>query len=97
MLALTRFFGGFIIGINISSVVVEAALEDVIPGVEAVVEVVIEVVVKVAVRPWLWPGLGLGAATPAAVSTGLPPMGSLSSPIKKGAYIKNGLIISIRL
>jgi len=44
---LTRFFSSFIIGVNISKVVVEAALEDVILG----VEVVVEVVVKVAVRP----------------------------------------------
>jgi len=46
---LTRFFGSFITGVNISKVVVEAALEDVILG----IEVVVEVVVKVAVRPWL--------------------------------------------
>jgi len=45
--ALTRFFSSFITGINISKVVVEAALEDVILG----IKVVVEVVVKVAVRP----------------------------------------------
>ena len=46
---LTRFFGSFIAGVNISKVIVEAASEDVILG----VEVVVEVVVKVAVRLWL--------------------------------------------
>ena len=85
--ALIRFFSGFIAGINISKVVVEVALEDVILG--------IEVVVKVAVGLWLW--LGAGAATLTVVLIGLPSTGSLSSPIKKGAYIKNGLIISMRL
>jgi len=43
--ALTHFFSGFIASINISKVVVEAALEDVILGVEVVVEVVVKVVV----------------------------------------------------
>ena len=47
--ALTCFFSSFIAGINISKVVVEAASEDVILG----IEVVVEVVVKVAVGPWL--------------------------------------------
>ena len=47
--ALTHFFSSFIAGVSISKVVVEAALEDVILG----VEVVVEVVVKVAVGPWL--------------------------------------------
>jgi len=46
VLALTHFFGSFIAGVNISSAVVEAALEDVILG----VEVVVDIVVKVAVR-----------------------------------------------
>jgi len=57
--------------------------------------VVVEVVVKVVVRSWPW--LGAGAAISAVVLTGLPSIGSLSSPIKKGTYIRNGLIISIRL
>ena len=47
--ALTRFFSGFITGINISLAVVDAALGDVILG----IEVVVEVVVKAAVGPWL--------------------------------------------
>jgi len=81
---LTRFFGSFIAGVNISKVVVEAALEDVILG----VEVVVEVVVKVAVGPWLWPGAG--GATLAAVSTGLASIGSLSSPIKKVRILRTG-------
>ena len=48
VLTLTYFFSGFIAGVNISKVVVEAALEDVILG----IEMVVEVVVKVTVRPW---------------------------------------------
>jgi len=67
-------------------VVVEAALKDVILDIEVVVEVVVKVV-----------GVGAGAAIPAVVSIGLPFISSLPSPIKKGAYIKNRLIISIRL
>ena len=55
----------------------------------------VEVVVEMVVGLWPWPGEG--AATPAAVSIGFPSMGSLSSPIKKGTYIRNGLIIFIRL
>ena len=43
--ALTRFFSDFITGVNISSVVVEAALGDVILGIEVVVEVVVKVAV----------------------------------------------------
>jgi len=43
--ALTCFFGSFITGINIGKVVVEAASEDVILGIEVVVEVVVKVVV----------------------------------------------------
>ena len=43
--ALTHFFGGFITGVDIGKVVVEAASEDVILGVEVVVEVVVEVAV----------------------------------------------------
>ena len=89
--ALIYFFNGFIIGINISLVVVEATLKDIILG----IKVVVEVVVKVAVGLWLW--LGAGAVIPTIVSTGLPSMGSLSSPIKKNTYIKNKLTISIRL
>ena len=89
---LTHFFSSFVIGANISSAVVEAASEDVILG----IEVVVEVVVKVVVGPWV--GVGAETATLAVVSTGLPFIGLLSLPIKKSAYIKNGLIIiSIRL
>ena len=89
---LAYFFSGFIIGANIGSAVVEAASEDVILS----VEVVVEVVVKVVVGPWV--KIGAGTATPAAVLTGLPSIGSLLSLIKKSAYIKNRLIIiSIRL
>jgi len=73
----TCFFSSFITGVNISLVVVEVALEDVILG----VEVVVKAVVKVAVRPWLW--LEAGAATPIVVLIGLPSMGLLLSPIKK--------------
>ena len=47
MFALTRFFSSFIAGVDISLAVVEAALGDVILG----IEVVVEVVVKVAVGP----------------------------------------------
>jgi len=67
--------------------VAEAVSKDVILG----IKVVVEVVVKVVVGPWPWPGEG--AVTLAVVSIGLPSMGSLSSPIKKDAYIKIGLII----
>jgi len=57
--------------------------------------VVVKVVVKVVVGLWLWPEAG--AVILAVVSIKLPSIGLLSSPIKKGAYIRNGLIISIRL
>ena len=77
MFTLTYFFSSFIAGVNISKIVVEVALEDVILG----IEVVVEVVVKVVVRPLLWPGAGVGATTPAAVLTGLASIGLLSSPI----------------
>ena len=90
MLALACFFGGFIIGVGVSLVVVEVVLEDVILGVEVVVEVEVKVV-----GLWLW--LGEGVAILAAVLIGLPSIGLLLSPIKKDAYIKNGLIIFIRL
>ena len=90
--ALTYFFSGFITGANISLVVVEAASEDVILG----VKVVVEVVVKVVVGPWV--GVGAGTAILTVVLTGLLFINLLLSPIKKSAYIKNGLIIiSIRL
>ena len=56
---------------------------------------VVKVVVKVVVGLWLWPEAG--AVILAVVSIKLPSIGLLSSPIKKGAYIRNGLIISIRL
>jgi hypothetical protein len=82
--ALTRFFSSFIAGVDISKVVVDVALEDVILG----IEVVVEVVVKVAVRPWLWPGAG--GATLAAVLTGLASIGLLSSPIKKVRILRTG-------
>jgi hypothetical protein len=89
--ALTYFFSGSTVGVNIGLVVVEVALEVVILG----VEVVVEVVVKVVVGLWLW--LGAGVAISVVVLIGLPSIGLLLSPIKKGAYIRNGLIISIRL
>jgi len=81
---LTCFFGSFIAGVDIGKVVVEAASEDVILG----VEVVVEVVVKVAVGPWLWPGVG--GATLAAVLIGLASMGSLLLPIKKVRILRTG-------
>ena len=52
--ALAHFFSGFIVGIDISSVVVEAVSEDIILG----VEVVVEVMVKVTFGPWPWPRPG---------------------------------------
>ena len=84
--ALTYFFGGFIISINIGLAVVEVASGDVILG----IEVVVEVVVKVAVRPWPWAKAVAGAAIPAAVLTGLPFMGSLLLPIKKVRILRTG-------
>jgi len=81
---LTRFFSSFITGVDISKVVVEAALEDVILG----VEVVVEVVVKVAVGLWLWPGAG--GAMLVVVLIGLASMGLLSSPIKKVRILRTG-------
>jgi len=82
--ALTRFFSSFIAGVDIGKVVVEAALKDVILG----IEVVVEVVVKVAVGLWLWPGAG--GATLAAVLIGLASVGLLSSPIKKVRILRTG-------
>jgi len=49
----------------------------------------------VVVGLWLW--LGVGVAILAAVLIGLPFIGLLLLPIKKGIYIRNRLIISIRL
>jgi len=83
------------VGINISLIIIKAVLKDVILGIKVVVEVMVKV--TFGLWPWPRPGAGAGAATPAAVSTGLPSMGSLPSPIKRGAYIKNRLITSMRL
>ena len=60
---LACFFSGFIAGADIGLVVVEAASEDVILG----VEVVVEVVVKVVVGPWV--GLGAGTAILVVIKT----------------------------
>ena len=84
LVAIKSFFSSFIIGVNISKIVIEAALEDVILG----VEVVVKVVVKVVVGPWLW--LGVGGAMLVAVLIGLASIGLLSSSIKKVRILRMG-------